>query len=714
MTKQPLATFLRIASALYGLAIAYALRPHFAAESAPPGQAVGYATAHGLDAFAPVRFYLACVALTVLMPLLLRPLFARLRGSIAIAVWGGALWFATIETDPIWVIGIGVAGIAAALVPYDARARFRRADAILIPTFATVYLALIDLTPSLSLPKHVVIAAGIVLTVRLVVGSADCFALAPLGLVLQAHFNALHLRHLGWPSLLIAVGTPLVWKAVVGRRRTPRLVAFVIYPIVALAYASASSKLGAEGKPHGDLFEDAHHFVMASEMLRGEKPYIDIVPGHGLIDDGLLDYVIARTGPVTEGRLAKTHGVMSALNAVGYYAVAAAATGSPDVGLLTYFLAVTLGLGGGMLRLFPALAALAFMVAAVRTDRPRLLAPAGALVVLAILTSLDFGAYSLITLIATVAIMRGTWRRAAIAAATGVGVAGLITMIAMASAGIFTAFLRTTLFEIAPASKIFDLGLPPPITIAFPAILLEIFNPRGFALLGLAMAVVILATVRKRPIVVMAVLTVAAAMYYAERHQFYFAHFLPPLIAASIFYLFRYSRAAAIAALTVLLLAANLTASLTTLTMMWTTRGPLDDQSIEIAGIPRAQGAFFSPVEAEMIAGVDRYARERLGYDDTFYDFADAPNLFFLLNRDCPIRQIEAPFDQPEALQRDVIARLERNKHVRAALVQTYPGVGIDGVPNSVRVPLVWRYLQANFEPDVVVGNITIWRRVRF
>lgn len=99
----------------------------------------GFAAAHGVDGHAALRFYLAIVALTVVVPLLLRPLLARLRPSIAIASWGFALWFATTDQDPLWVIAIGIAGIAAALVPYDAATRFRRADAILVPVFASVF-----------------------------------------------------------------------------------------------------------------------------------------------------------------------------------------------------------------------------------------------------------------------------------------------------------------------------------------------------------------------------------------------------------------------------------------------------------------------------------------------------------------------------------------------------------------------------------------------
>lgn len=649
------------------------------------------------------------------MPFLLRPLFARLRPSIAIGSYLVALWFATTDPRPWWVILIGLAGTAAALLPYDAASRFRRADAILIPTFATCFLAMIDIAPSWSLSQQAAVAAAVVLVARLAAGSPDCFALAPLGLLLQAHVNALHIRHFGWPPLLIAALTPPILRFLLRpswRRRLRWSVAFVIYPIVVLAFASATSKLGAEGKPHGDLFEDAHRFVPASEMLRGKKPYLDIVPAHGFIEDGLLDYVVMRSGAVTEGRLAKVHGVISSLDAVAYYAVAAAATGSPHVGLLAYFLAVAFGLGGGMLRILPAMAALACMVAAVRNDRPRYLAYAGALVVLAGLTSLDFGVYSFVALIAAVLVMRESRRRAAVAAAIGTAAASVALAIALVSSGILVAFVRTTLVEVLPAGVTATIGIPA-LTKSFPELLTSIFTPRGFALLALPIFLVALTVIRNRAVTVMAVFMIAAGVYFVERQQFYFAYALPPLVVTATFFLFRRAKQAAVAVLIIVIVAANVTGALIAWTTLWKARGPLAPDEVEIMDVPRARGALFGPGDVRLIEDVDRYARARLGSDGTFFDFAGKSNLYFLLDRECPIRQVAVPFFESEPLQREVIARIDRNPRVRAALVPADPDAGgIDGVPNSVRAPLVWEYLRQHYEPETRAGDdVVIWRR---
>ena len=89
--------------------------------------------------------------------------------------------------------------------------------------------------------------------------------------------------------------------------------------------------------------------------------------------------------------------------------------------------------------------------------------------------------------------------------------------------------------------------------------------------------------------------------------------------------------------------------------------------------------------------------------------------LYFLFDRDCPIRQIEVAFYETEDRQREVIARIEGNPNVRAALVPpSAEALDVDGVPNAVRAPLVWQYLQQHFTPDFQEGDVIFWRRVEF
>jgi hypothetical protein len=76
------------------------------------------------------------------------------------------------------------------------------------------------------------------------------------------------------------------------------------------------------------------------------------------------------------------------------------------------------------------------------------------------------------------------------------------------------------------------------------------------------------------------------------------------------------------------------------------------------------------------------------------------------------IRQPEVAFYEREELQREVIRRIERAPHAVAALVPPFPEYGsVDHVPNAVRAPLVWKYLQSHFRPHYQEGNVMFWRR---
>jgi hypothetical protein len=72
--------------------------------------------------------------------------------------------------------------------------------------------------------------------------------------------------------------------------------------------------------------------------------------------------------------------------------------------------------------------------------------------------------------------------------------------------------------------------------------------------------------------------------------------------------------------------------------------------------------------------------------------------LYFLLDRDCPIRQVTVPFYQPEELQRQVTARLETNRSVRAVLLSKRDH-GVDWIPNRVRAPLCLAVSTNHFKP---------------
>jgi hypothetical protein len=744
---------LRLCGATYGLAVAISLQP-LIARPAPAAQMPGAAAAAGIDARASFIFIAACVLLPIASSLALSfPLRRLLEPGVrqwAVTAAGAALvsslWVALIDQNLLWtaIPPLLVAGAAVGMRRH--RARFSRRDAILLPVVAAVFLALFDLLPRLVFHQHLVLAALLVLALRLALAAiggrrmhvANCFAAAPLALALQSHFNGYEQRHNGWPVLAVALVTPMALRLLLpdtprSRRRIRLFIGWFAYPVAALMYVSAVSPLAAEGKPHADLFENAHHLTPGNELRRGELPYRDIIPAHGLIADGLLDALILGAGEPEVGRVLEARGVIGSFTAIAVYALGAALTGSPDFGILTFFLAVFTGAATGGVRALPALCTLAVLVAAVRKRRAGRFAAAGAGTVVAALTSLDFGAYTLIALI--VAILRVRRRAAWAAAAAGFGGAALVAAIMFAWWGLLDDVLRFTFVEVAALGAVYALPFTIPPSLQggrfFPDVIAAVFDPVGFLWVIWIAGVIALAVLLTRrrggadshraavreSIIVLLVWMAAAAISYAERHHYYF-HFIVPAIVAGAAYLLVKLRtlAAGLGAAAIVLIAiiaARPTHDLIVLSMLRRAHGPLSPEMVEVRDIPRAGGALYRRRDAEVINIAGSFINRTLAAGETFFDFTNRGALYFLLDRDVPIRQVEVAFYESEAAQREVIAAIRANPRVRLALVPAAgdAAVNVDGVPNETRAPLVWDYLRSNFTPIHEERGVVFWQR---
>jgi hypothetical protein len=745
---------LRLSAAIWGFAIAISLLPLWLGPP-HPGQLPGFAKTIGFDARAPMRFVLGLMVIPLLWTFALRPLLTILARDDTRA-WArnafpsaavGILWFAIIDREVAWVLIAPAFVLAVAMAIRKTNAHFTRHDLILLPVLATVNLALVDLLPR-SVSQVLILALAIVFAVRIAIipirranglAPALCFALAPLGLALQSSFNSYDVRHSPWSPLALAILTPLLLRALVRdapatRARFRGALRYVIYPLMAYAYLSATSLIAAEGMPRADLFEDQQHMVPAAEMLRGEKPYRDIIPAHGFGQDALLDFVALRTGPVTLGRALKFRGVVSGLIVMAHYALVAAATGSAGVGLASTFLAMIMGTAGGSFRILPAIATLAFMAYAIRRRDPRWLIAAGAGVVISILTSLDHGAYILLTLVIAVLRFRDDRKRALTFAAIGGGGAALIAFGAMALYGIAIDFIRVTIFEVAtlgPAYTLTPFDAPEALRRIYgvPEVLgalldrsayLYVLWPVMMLLVVVAMTTRASLTPRQRAhreaFLIVAVFGVLTAISYAERHRLLWQFVAAPLISIAIFRLFRSRvptvRVFAPALFIIVIMMAQPTAYIAITGSLRRSRGPTESGWQELA-LPRARGALSKTSDAAVIDIVQRYVASHLAPGETWFDFTNRGNLYFLLDRDCPIRQVEVAFYETEERQRDVIRRIEQNPRIRFALVPPWPDdtTAVDGVASRERAPLVFAYLQTYFTPDYEEGGVIFWRR---
>ena len=744
---------LRIGAAIWGFAIAISLLPFWLGPP-PPGQLPGFATSMGLDARAPLRFVLSLIFVPLLWTFALRPILNILARDDTRA-WArnaftssaiGILWFVIITRSVAWVLIAPAIVLTVSLAMRKVDARFTRHDLILLPVLATMYLALLDLLPQ-AVEQVLLLSALVVFLVRIAIvpirretglPPGPCFALAPLGLLLQSSFNSYDIRHSPWAPLALVVISPLLLRALIRdttatRARFRAALRYVIYPLAVYAYLSATSQLAAEGMPRADLFEDQQHVVPAAEMLRGEKPYRDIIPAHGFVQDALVDYVAFRTGPVTLGRALKVRGVVSGTIIVAHYALVAAATGSPELGLASTFLAMLLGTAGGSIRVLPAIATLALIAYALRRRDARWLAAAGVGVVVCILTSLDHGAYTLIALAIATLRFPADRKRAFVWAAIGGGAAAIVAFAAMAIDGFGVDFVRVTIFEIASLGPVYTLTV-----FDAPAALQHINNvPEVLGALldksawlyvfwPVLMLLVVIALPSRTPLtprrrahreafLIIAIYGVMTAISYAERHHLLWLFVAAPLITIAIFRMFRsrnpITRSLAPALVILAVMIGQPTAHIAIVGALRHAHGPLDNDARELA-LPRARGALSKSTDAAVIDIVQRYAAAHLRPNETWFDFTNRGNLYFLLDRDCPMRQIEVAFYETEERQRDVIRRIEQNPRIRFALMPSETdNTTVDGVPSRVRAPLVYTYLVAHFTPDHEEGGVNFWRR---
>jgi hypothetical protein len=750
LTRSHRETALSAAFALWGLAIAVALVT-FWTRPAPPDQLPGAAKTLGFDAHGPFRWMAGLMLLPVLVPFVLRPVTRRLAEG---AAWARSavlvaplvmLWVAVLRKDVWWTLVPCALVVAICVALRDRDLRFTRRDAVLVPVFLTTLLGLIDAMPSLAAESAVCVAALLVFVLRIAtvyVGRAASlpehglpgrvplapalyFVAAPLGLLLQTGFFARDQRYFGWHALALVVITPFVLRFLLkdGRRAT-RLLVFVIYPLALYSYSNALSLMTAEGKPRANFFEDGHALLPASEYLRGERPYRDILPAHGLVEDGLFDVLVMKSGGVNIGTVAKARQVVGTLVAPALYALAFAVTGSAEGAFFAVLLGFLTGAFRGHLRLVAPLVALACIAVAVRRRRPRFFAYAAFLCVLAGAVSLDFAAYTFVTLV--IALLRSPVRKIALRnAAIGIA-AGLIPLaIALAAFGILDDFLRGTFVETLAAGSAYTMSFftpPEPMAraAAFPDVLVALLDRDVFLyVFWCAVAIFVGVTItrgakrRLEPLLLLGVWIVLTGISYAERHHLYFGIVASIVVVAAILMLLRRRSALALPAIVATVVLAAPTTHLGVIGWMRQARGPVDPAWVEVRDVPRARGALFHESDARYLASVGRYLSLSLSPDETFFDFTNSGILYYLFRRDCPIRQYETAFYETEELQRDVIRRIAENPKVRAVLVPVTPHArfAVDGVPNAERAPLVWAYLQENFAPDFQEGDVVFWRR---
>ncbi len=483
----------------------------------------------------------------------------------------------------------------------------------------------------------------------------------------------------------------------------------------------------------GDVFEDGHALLPASEYLKGERPYRDIVPGHGLVSDGLLQAAQLQLFGDDYRGLKRGTKLVGVFFQPAFYALGWAATGSPAVGFGGLLLTLLILPNYLFVRALLSLWTLVLAIYASRTRRPWAWLACGAALPIGLCVAVDFTAYAAAGVAVALWVARGDrgahLRRLLIGAAVSAGAIAL----ALASFGILGGFVQTTFVFVPSLLPVYALGFPP---LELPK---EDPGPPAFAWLRsqTAMAYVFLAIsavvsgallpraprvgARARGLLPVLAWIFAGMLSVIERH-----HVTYPLLAAPVCLLLLdrwargWTRRRSVGALATALLMATLvvgrepisfvSAASRALVRPWT---PPAARAVEGEGLSRARGAVFLEADAALIeATAEMIRRTDLRGGDTWLDFANAPGLYYLFDRDCPIRYYEVPFYEAESAQREVIAAVAANPRVRVVLASSgLLAQEIDHVSNDERAPRVAAFLREHFRPYWSAGAVEFWIR---
>ena len=681
----------RAATAAFGFSLAIALAPRlqFAARPSDPLSALklaGYRSSGLILQF----------ALAVILSAAFAILGERIARLLVAHRWAAISYSTALLLAPVALMHFGnvrhvlLLGIAAAAIVFFRRIdpHFTRGDVILILTTLSCHIAFLDLdfggTPVATFLR----AAIAVFFARLIVRDSEAWVLTPLALVAQI------VRVTPWIgaaiALVILFGTPFL-KFRVSRK--------IIYPIAVVLYPLAVLQIPPAANS-ANFFEDSHNIVVAGEMMRGEKPYTDIIPTHGLISDGVVDYVAMQLGADSLRSLLDIRLVAGTLSSLAVFCLVLAATGSAEIALLGTLLAFCL-LPGAVIWLRPsaALFALAAMVAGTRLRARRYFLIAGALVVVAYLLSVDFGIYSAIA-----GVFAAFRARALRSFAIGVAAALIPALLIFAIFGFVADFITVNLFEILGGHGVYFVRpLEIPECLRSPALvntLERCVEPMTWVIAlivsSIAFARSPLRAKRSDAPWLIGVWIVVAGASFVERGNYHFFVAVTPFIVSALFVMRRYARTVAIVLAIIVVLRAE----------------PFRHVITVVPQLRAAKPSRLFDLRTEAsIAAAKKFA-VTLKANETFVDFSNSALLYWLLKRDCPLRQVEVANYQSIEAQREVIQRIEKNPRVRAVLV-AFPGSeqNVDGIPNFARAPLVWSYLRQHFTPSFDEAGVVFWKR---
>jgi hypothetical protein len=714
------------------------------------GQLPGYAVAHGIDPRREIARYVVFLLLVALGAWAGRKAIDKLEGS-------GESWRRRLLRPTPWLVLAAAPFLAltddhwpwiavSALLCFAASAAWppvRRGSRLSLVAAGIVAQTLVSwsfiaTTPmAKSIPLFPLLAVLVVWFSAIARGSGrrppdlGIRAFSPSVLLVPLALWRTHPPSLDVAAAIAACAMPLAFALLPRPAALDGILRRALPVMLATAFVTLGGQIFLRPAPVAKLFEDGHALMPASEYLAGRLPYRDIVPGHGLFTDGLIQAAELRIFGSDYRGLARGDRLIGALYWPLIFCLGAAATGRVDVGFWSVALSFLLFPGYFFLRVMASFAVVAASAAARRRAAARSgWIVTGALMALSLLWAVEFAFYGAVAALVAVFASRGRRGRNLLWLGGGALAASAGAAAILAAFGILRLFFTTTFhflpslaaaysfgFELSPSLKapLFPdslAALAEPISLFFGCLLLAIF--------GAAIISVDRRRAGERGLAILPFFAwfLVAAISFIERHHLWY----PDLIAGAAVVLaargiagpargFSARRAAALILVGWAVVISHPVRTTGSIANALSKRSPAPE-FVYPTTPARLTGAAFLPAEAAAISSVGEFVAQYLSPGDTWLDFTSTPGLYFYFDRRCPVRYYEVAFYESPDAQQEVIRAIDGNHRVRAVLVHLQGGgEAIDEVPNSARAPLVWAYVQGHFHPAFASPSATFWLR---
>ena len=354
-----------------------------------------------------------------------------------------------------------------------------------------------------------------------------------------------------------------------------------------------------------------------------------------------------------------------------------------------------------MFRAIASLWTLALALYASRTRKPGAWVACGAALPVALCVAVEFALYAAVGVAVALWIARGRRRDHLRRLVFGALVSGGAIGLALAAIGAFGEFLRTTFVFVPSLLPVYALGFPRVALAGGGPGLVAALRNETLMLYGFAAVSVVLlgAWLPRAPAVghgarsvlpICAWVVISMLSVLERRHTGYGGLIVP----IGLLLLARWLRGgrpwssprAWVPAAAVLLLASMrrpVVEVVIVADQIASARPP--PGLVALSEPPRARGGLFWPDDAAMVQTTgDALRRAAFRDTDTWLDFSSMPGLYYLFDRDCPIRYGEVAFFETAEAQREVIGSVDRNPRVRGVLMASHWFASIDGVANRI------------------------------